>query len=99
MLYTYFVILKLLVINLKSIWGSKSNRILYGKHLRETFFRIQIFSDTKFPKTFPHSKVSDSVKISYRFHVRYCKHQNESDIKTSRISDESGIFCRSVNGV
>ena len=57
----------------KNLRWFKSTQVVYRKHLHQTFFRIQIFSDTKFPQSFPDPKVPDLhciCEILYRFHAR-----------------------------
>ena len=55
--------LNLIAINLKNIHRDKLVQILYGKPFtREFSLGIQMFPDTKFPQTFPYSKIPDTAR-------------------------------------
>ena len=63
-----FAFLKLIAINLKNIPRCKLTQILHVKRSHDDkFFRVRIFSDTKFPQTFSHWKVPDSYCICGNF--------------------------------
>jgi hypothetical protein len=76
--------LNLIAIHLKNIHRNKLIQILYGK----PFTRIQGF------RIRPTTEM-----IFHRIRRGMCKPMYESDAKTFRFCDESGIFRSSVNGV
>ena len=64
--------LNLIAINLKNIHWNKLIQILYGKPFtREVSHEIQMFPDTKFPQTFPDSKVSGHGTKPRRFPIGF----------------------------
>ena len=92
--------LNLIAIHLKNIHRNKLIQILYGKPFTREFSPDSNVSGYKVSTFFPDSRFWDTSYNRDDFHrIRrcMCKRMYESDAKTFRFYDESGIFRSSVN--
>ena len=95
--------LNLIAIHLKNIHRNKLIQILYGKPFTREFSPDSNVSGYKVSTFF--SRIQGfrirptTEMIFHRIRRCMCKRMYESDAKTFRFCDESGIFRSSVNGV